>query len=270
MPQRPPAPPEGQDQGLERYVIPNLRNACRILRLLGSRRGGLKAAEIARQLQIPVSTTLRIMATLTLEGVVQRSDWRFELGPVLIHLGNATLAGSEIRAMAIPVLQQLTLDTMETSHLALPSGNCAVIAAVQDSPHPLRAASGPGFMADLHCSATGKVFLSYAPADRMDLLLTRQALQRRTPNTMTTQSALRREAALIRRRGYSLDNEEYHLGVRCLAAPVFGPDGSVVAAVGITASTVRFPRSAVDRMAPPVLAAAAALSARLGFGGATL
>ena len=54
----------GANASLERYVIPNLRNACRVLKLLRSHPGGLKASDIARILGIPVTTTMRITATL--------------------------------------------------------------------------------------------------------------------------------------------------------------------------------------------------------------
>jgi DNA-binding IclR family transcriptional regulator len=249
----------------ERYVIPNLRNACRILKVLGREPNGLKAADLARVLDIPVTSTLRIMATLHLEGFVRKNNGRFELGPVLIQLGDASLAGTEIRELAIPVLARLTADTDETSHLAIPCDDRALIVAVQDSPHPLRAASRPGFLAELYCSSTGKVFLSYLYRDRLGELLAASRPQARTPHTLTTQSALKPDLDATRQRGYSLDNEEFNPGVRCLAAPVFSSDGTVVAAVGITAATVRFPKARIPEMAARVQAAARELSGLIGF-----
>lgn len=246
-------------------MIPNLRNACRILKLLAREPDGLKAADLARKLKIPVTSTLRIMATLHLEGLVRKDNGRFELGPVLIQLGNASLAGTEIRELALPVLERLTADTDETSHLAIPCDNRALIVAVQDSPHPLRAASRPGFLADLHCSSTGKVFLSYLHADHIAEVLAENPPRARTANTLRTISALENEAQLTRERGYSLDNEEFHLGVRCLAAPVFGPDRKVVAAIGITAATVRFTTARIPEIAARVQAAARELSGLIGF-----
>ena len=248
----------------ERYVIPNLRNACRILKLLGGHPDGLKAAELARELDIPVTTTLRIMTTLHLEGLARKNEGRYELGSVLIQLGTAAMAGAEIRDLAQPVLQRLTAATDETSHLAVPCDDRALIVAVQDSPHPLRAASRPGYPAELHCSSTGKVFLAFLHGDRIAEAVPAGSLVARTPHTITSLAKLRREAALIRERGFSLDNEEYHAGVRCLAAPVFGPGAEVVAAIGITASVVRFPPARVDEMAAKVRGAAADLSALLG------
>lgn len=250
---------------LERYVIPNLRNASRIMKLLAETPDGAKAADIARTLRIPVTTTLRIMATLQLEGFARKVEGRFELGPVLIQLGNASLAGTEIRTAALPVLEKLTGQIDETSHLAIPCDNRSLIVAVQDSPHPLRAASRPGFLAELYCSSTGKCLLAFLHYSRLDELIGRTPLPRRTPHTLSTPAEIRREIELVRKRGYSVDDEEYHLGVRCLAAPVHGSDGTVVAAIGITAATVRFPRERIPEMAVAVRAAAAALSLLLGY-----
>ena len=257
--------PVDDGNSLERYVIPNLRNACWIMKLLAQHPDGLKAAEIARTLKIPVTTTLRIMATLQLEGYVRKMDGRFELGPVLIHLGNTSLAGTEIRAAALPVLQELTARTDETSHLAVPCDDHSLIVAVQDSPHPLRAASRPGFLAELHCSSTGKSFLAFLHPHRLAELYTGARLPKRTPHTLTTFSEIRRECDLTRKRGYSLDDEEFNLGVRCLAAPVYGSDGTVVAAIGITAATVRFPEKRIPEMSAKVRTVAAELSRLLGY-----
>lgn len=252
---------------LERYVIPNLRNACRIMKLLAQHPDGCKAADIARTLRIPVTTTLRIMATLQLEGYARKVEGRFELGPVLIHLGNASLAGTEIRTAALPVLQDLTNRTDETSHLAVPCDDRALIVAVHDSSHPLRAASRPGFLADLHCSSTGKSFLAFLHRPRLDTLYAKARPDKRTPHTLVTLPEIRREADLTAKRGYSLDDEEFNLGVRCLAAPVFSSDGVCVAAIGITAATVRFTRERIPEIAAIVTQSAAELSRLIGFHG---
>lgn len=259
-------PPLAADPaGNERYVIPNLRNACRILKLLGRHPNGLKAADLARDLKIPVTTTLRIMTTLGLEELARKVEGRYELGPVLIQLGNAALAGTEIRELALPMLQRLTDDTDETSHLAIPCDDRALIVAVQDSPHPLRAASRPGFLAELHCSSTGKIFLAFLHRTRIAELVTASPPTPRTPLTLTRLADIKKEAELTRKRGFSLDNEEFNPGVRCLAAPVFASDGIVVAAIGITAAAVRFPEKRIPEMSAKVRAVAGELSRRMGY-----
>lgn len=263
---RTPASFSKDQAALERYVIPNLRNACRVLKALGSKPEGYKAADLARDLKIPVTSTLRIMATLQLEGMVRKVESRFELGPVLIHLGNASLAGTEIRETALPILQKLTTATDETSHLAIPCDDSSLIVAVQDSPHPLRAASRPGYLAELHCSSTGKIFLAFLHQARLTELLKASPLTRRTTHSLTRIPEIKREIELTRERGWSLDNEEYHAGVRCLAAPVFSSVNTVVAAIGITAAAVRFTPERIPEMAQKVTAAAAEVSRLLGHG----
>ena len=264
---RPAAARTDDDSALERYVIPNLRNACRIMKLLAQQPDGLKAAEIARTLKIPVTTTLRIMATLQLEGYARKMDTRFELGPVLIHLGDASLAGTEIRTAALPVLSQLTQRTDETSHLAVPCDDHALIVAVQDSPHPLRAASRPGALTELHCSSTGKTFLAFLHAQRLEEFYGKERVTKRTAHTQDTLAEIKREATLTRKRGFSLDDEEFNLGVRCCAAPVYSSDGTVVAALGITAATVRFTRERIPELGAIVMESAAELSRRMGYHG---
>jgi DNA-binding IclR family transcriptional regulator len=267
VPSTPPPPPVVPGTSQERYVIPNLRNACRILKLLGSSPDGFKIADIGRTLDIPVTTTLRIMTTLHLEGLVRKRGSLYELGPVLIQLGNASLAGTEIRSAALPVLEALTARTDETAHLAIPCDNRSLIVAVQDSPHPLRAASRPGFLAELHCSSTGKTLLAFMHYQRLGEFYGNGTSRpvKRTPHTLTTLGEIKREIELTRKRGYSLDDEEFAPGIRCVAAPVFASDGTVAAAIGITASTVRFTRERVPEMAGKVQAAAAELSRLLGY-----
>lgn len=256
------------DPSTERYVIPNLRNACRILKLLGRSTDGYKVADIARELKIPVTTTLRIMSTLSLEGLARKVDTRYELGPVLIQLGNAALSGTEIRELAQPVLLKLTQATDETAHLAIPCDDRSLIVAVQDSPHPLRAASRPGFLAELHCSSTGKTFLSFLYRERLAQLYPAGVkLTKRTPHTRATLAEIRREVEATRKRGYSLDDEEFNPGVRCVAAPVYASDGKVTAAIGITAATVRFTKERIPEMAAHVMNAARELSEHLGYHG---
>lgn len=254
----------GPNASLERYVIPNLRNACRVLKLLRGHPGGLKAADLARSLGIPVTTTMRITATLQIEGLVQKNDGRYWLGPVLIHLGNAALAGTDIRKIALPVLQNLTVETDETSHLAIPCNDRSLIIAVQDSPHPLRAVAAAGFMTDLHCSSTGKIFLAYLHGKRFAEFHAMEAPCRHTANTLTKRAELEREISVIRRQGYSVDDEECHVGVRCVAAPIFSSSGAVVAAIGITAAATRLPERQVPAMAAKVRAAALEVSQLLG------
>jgi IclR family acetate operon transcriptional repressor len=120
-------------------------------------------------------------------------------------------------------------------------------------------------LAELHCSSTGKTFLSFLHHARIEEIITRFPPIKRTAHTQTTAAEIRRETELTRKRGFSLDDEEFNLGVRCLAVPVFSADGTCVAAIGITAATVRFPKERIPQMAADVKAAAGELSRLIGY-----
>lgn len=248
---------------MEKYLIPNLRNACQLLKAIAQGENK-RVADLARVLDIPATSALRIVRTLELEGFVRKDRGDLRLGPSLIYLGTAALGDIEIRREAMPVLQTLASATDETAHVAVPCDGRSLIVAVCDSPHPLRAASRPGAITDLHCSSTGKVFLAFLHYEELDEVISRRPLAKRTANTITSIGVLRKEIEAIRQRGYSIDNEEIHTGVRCLAAPVTGADGKVAAAIGITAAAARFSPKRNQAIAEHVLAAAADLSQRLG------
>lgn len=248
----------------QKYLIPNLRNACRVLKLMGQNNRGYKIAEIAKPLGIPSTSALRIASTLMVEGFLRKENGLFFLGPVLIHLGSCTMAGTELRDLAQPILQQLSRTTDETAHLALPCDDRSLIVSVCDSPHPLRAASSPGTLTDLYTSSTGKVFLGFLHRDRIGEIIARHTPPKRTIKSLTTLEELEAEADRVLATGFGVDDEEFTGGVRCLAAPIYGSDGKVVAAIGITAAGVRFTAARIPEIALHVKASASAISNQLG------
>ena len=74
-------------------------------------------------------------------------------------------------------------------------------------------------------------------------------LQSYTPRTIHTLSELARDCREIKARGYASDNGEFMEGVRCLAAPIRGKDGAVIASIGISAPITRFPTERQEEFA---------------------
>ena len=232
------------------YIIPNLKNACRILEFLGHSARALTCLEISRALSLPRTSVMRIMETLASERFVKKEEGKYSIGGALANLGDSSLAQMNLLNIAEPYLAKLTGITGETSHLAL----------------PLHAASRAGAVVDMYCSGTGKVLLAWLAKNDASFLK-KVRLERRTANTITNKEILQKELALTLRRGYAIDNEEYHIGVRCLAVPVYDKLGGVVGALGITAPAVRFDRRSNARMYEIVNAVALELSKRLGYSG---
>ncbi len=106
--------------------------------------------------------------------------------------------------------------------------------------------------------------LAYASDDAREDLLNRIKFTKRTERTHTSKESLIKEFDEIRRRGYAIDNVEYHDHVRCLGVPVFNAMGQVAGVIGVTAARSRFPKSRIPELAKQAIAAAKQLSTQLG------
>lgn len=247
------------------YVIPNLVNAGRVLKLLASE-PGLTVLQISRALRVPRTTVIRIASSLVREGLLE-ADARhgYSLGPALIYLGMRAMAGVDLAGLAKPLLKRLATKTGETAHLAMLSDEKSLLLEVCQSPLPIRAGAPAGTLADLYCSATGKIFLAWNFEDALPQFFERAHPVSRTQRTITTVERMTKEIALIRRRGYAVDEEEVYDGIRCAAVPIFNSRGHVYLALGITGVIGRFTRSRIPECVAQLKAAATALSDSLGY-----
>ncbi len=245
------------------YTIPNLKNACRILVHLKGQGRALNVSEISKGMRIPRTTARRIAETLSAQNFMTKEDGKYALGPELISLGECACARVSVADSAVKHLARLTQLTGETSHIGVYAGSKVLIARVCESPLPLYATSRAGAIVQMYCSGTGKVLLANMFNEDAGAI-SKIKLERRTEHTISSREELAKELKLTQKRGYALDNEEFHPGVRCLAAPVFDKTGAVVAALGITAPASRFEKKHIPAMAKTVQKIAEELSRELG------
>lgn len=252
--------------GMNKYHIPNLDKACRVIELVADAPEGCTLKEISTSLDIPRTTALRIVETLQRRAFLTKNEGgAFAPGTTLVHLGVQALDRLDIRGFARPVLNGLSNETGESSHIAILNGNQSLLVEVCDSPHPVRIASRPGTLVDLHCSSTGKVFLAFSIPEPGRFCKALDLAQH-TKNTSTSVEAVLADIEVTRKQGYALDEEEYVLGARCIAAPILNAFGKTIAAVGITASTSTLTKARISRVSSLIIDAATEISNRMGFG----
>jgi IclR family acetate operon transcriptional repressor len=116
----------------------------------------------------------------------------------------------------------------------------------------------------MYSTALGKAMLAFGPPDWLSETLER-GLAARTAHTIVSADALESDLATIRSRGYSLDNEENELGVRCVGAPVLDFTRSVIAAISLSGPTDRMDRKRSAELGPVVREAAGLISQRMGY-----
>jgi IclR family transcriptional regulator, KDG regulon repressor len=182
----------------------------------------------------------------------------------LFELGSTVLESRGMWEEIDPIVERLARDTEETVHLAvLDEGRMVYIRKIE-STKTLRVSmrSKVGHSAPLHCTGVGKCLLAFAPVDVQQSVL-RAPMERFTKDTITDVETLRAEFEAARRDGFALDNQEHNEGVRCVAAPVFGPGRRSVAAISVSGPTVRITDERVPELLSRVREAAEAISERL-------
>lgn len=222
--------------------VPAVERALAILEALDRSRNGLSMAELSRRLSIPRSSAHALAITLERCGYVTRdiSLRKCRISNKAYMLGRESIQAERIAAAALLPMQRLSSKTMLTSHLAMLEHNQAAYIQKAQAPGMFHVDTFVGKRTNLHCTAVGKVLLSYAPDDVRSSLLERRTYARYTPNTITTANMLREELARVSTAGFALDNEEEELGICCLAVPVFRAGGEVVAALSLSGASQHF------------------------------
>ncbi len=246
---------------------PALERGLAVLELLARRRAPMRAADLADALGAPRNSLGRVLQVLADRGYLDRDavDRTFALAPKLLALGSATACEEDLLEAARDAVRDLRDATGEMAQLNVRLGAEGVVLDVAASRHPVRMTVDPGTRFTLHDAAGGKALLAWLPDAERKRLLARLPLARRTPRTIVSRDALRRELEAVRRRGYALDRAECVEGIRCVGAPVFDRRGGCVAALVVTGPSMRIPESRFPELARQALAQADRVSRRLGW-----
>ncbi|MFI6284614.1 IclR family transcriptional regulator [Streptomyces sp. NPDC051018] len=248
----------------------SLRRALAILLHLGEGggSGGATLTELTAALSMNKSTVLRLLAPLCEVRLVEQDSrtGRYRLGSRTAQLGHVYLDRLDLRETAHDVLERLTADTGETSCLVIADLPDVVSVDKVDSPRSVRMHAPIGSRRPAYSTGVGKALLAHAGADAVNAALA-HGLPRRTPHTLTTPEALHADLAVIRSRGYAVDDLENEPDIRCVAAPVFDHTGAAVCAVSVSGPAARVTAERVPVLGPLVSAAAADISLRLGAAG---
>jgi IclR family acetate operon transcriptional repressor len=212
----------------------------------------LGITEIARRLGLYPSTAHRIVRALATAGYLDQNPKteQYYLGRSAVLLGQVAQRAVGLDRVT-PLLEDLAARTGESVNFVVLDGDAGVVALRIDTHQALRFDQPVGTRVGLSCSASGKALLAFH-ADREAAIKRLGRLERHTEFTITNRDALERELGSIRERGYSLDEQETQLGVRCIAVPVLGPSGHAHAAIAVQIPTVRMPREKLPELAPAV------------------
>jgi DNA-binding IclR family transcriptional regulator len=247
-------------------LISSLQNGLGALDMFSRDHTVVTVGEIAKHLGLHKSSASRIAATLVALGYlrVAPKSSGFHLGGKLARLGSIAITDTSLTNVAEPIMQTLAESTGETCHLGVLEASDAVTVALIDGSFSLRLHSWVGKRSPAHLTSMGKVLLAGLSDRALDLLYPNEELEAPTPYSISTKSALKGQLAKIRMNGYALDNEELEIGLRCVAAPIYGHDQRVIASLTIAGSASRIQLSSIGNYIEKVQSAADRMSRELG------
>jgi DNA-binding IclR family transcriptional regulator len=250
--------------------IQSLKRASSILDAVARRPEGVSLAQISAEVGLRNSTAFHLIQTLVNLGFLTQlaESRRYRIGIRLFTLAAGALDETALLGLATPILERLSAETGQASHLAVRARHDIVVIARTAASGLLQLAGHPGATRPAHATAIGKMLLSAMPPQEFERLLETLPLPAFTPKTLTDRQSLREEIAVIRATGIAHDNCELDADVRCIAVPVYDFAGRCAAAMGLSGPVWRLTPEAVEEKARLLRTAAADLSAQLGAGAA--
>jgi len=240
---RPPAPrrPAAPEHRRDAISTATMRTFA-ILDFVAQAPAAVEVSSVIETLALPKATAYRLVDGLVSSGYLAREPVRKRLtvGSRLTDIAFATLRASMRDSSRHALLRRLAHQVNETCNIGvILNGEIVYLDRVESEHWPLRLHFTAGSRVPLHCSAIGKLHLALLPARRRQRLLQSLELKRFTNSTITERSRLEAELRQIRKERVSFDREEYLAGVVCVAVPVIGRNGEMLAAIAIQAPEAR-------------------------------
>jgi len=193
----------------------------------------LTLTQIAQATGLAASTTHRIVAELTKEGLLERMpDREYRLGVRLWEYASRTPGAVGLREIARPWLAGVHQRVRQHTQLGVRAGTDVLFIERMSAHGAVVNATLIGGRIPLHASASGIVLLTGAP-DETIAQAAQPPMRRYTEHTIQDLRSLREAVRRARADGFSVTEGHIHLESRGIAVPVRGPDGSVYAALGV-------------------------------------
>ena len=245
--------------------VPAARQAVAILSFLATRPGPVGATTIARELDLPRSTTYHLLAELlAADFIVHLPEERaYGLGVAAFEIGSAFLRHDPLERLARPLLVRLVEQTSQTAQLGILQGSETVYLLKEQPRSPLTLVTDIGVRLPAHLTASGRAMLAHLPAAQVRALFpSASSFSTRTGSGPSSLRELRETIRLEKQQGYAEEHGLVTAGYASVAACVFDHGSRPTAAVALTFSSDVEPDRR-SRLGAAVVAAADALTARI-------
>lgn len=248
--------------------VQSVDRALFILDTLSEYPKGLGVGELSEKTQLHKSTAHRLLATLVDQGYVKQNEQsNYQLTFKLFQLGSRMLEELDVLEVARPYLNKIMEKINEVVHLVVLEDDSIVYVDKVESDETIRMHSRIGIRKPLYCTAVGKAILSTMEPKEVGEIWEKSDIKKLTQYTITDLDKMHEELELIRQKGYSTDEQENEIGVRCIAIPLLDYTKKAWGAISVSGPVERMTDEALDNIIPVLLPIAEKISSELGYSG---
>ncbi|GAA2094457.1 MULTISPECIES: IclR family transcriptional regulator [Brevibacterium] len=211
-----------------------LERALDVLECVGESRQPMSLTQISRSTGLHVATTQRLIRTLVRRDYLTASTLGYSLGPRVLAHAHSFVLQDRLTRVSQKVLTDLTAATSLTSSVFVRSGGERILIARVEAPDPLSYYFPVGQKLPLRVGG-GKVLLAYLDEEDRGELLAAEEDTVLADGRMQTVEQLERDLESVRADGYFISTSERHTGTVSITAPVWGPEGELLAAINLVA-----------------------------------
>ncbi len=257
--------PKAFNDKTDQNTVQALDRAIGLLELLAAN-SGMTLSSLAEVADQPVASVYRALVTLQLHGMVEMEgpNQLWHIGGGAFRVGSAFLRRTKVVERSRQPMEMLMRETGETANLGVEVADEVLFLAQVETHQVIRAFFPPGTKGPMHVSGIGKALLAWYSPARIEGVIARHGLARFTDRSLATVEALAENLALIRRRGFAIDDQERAEGMRCIAAPIFNGLGEPIAAISVSGPAFRLPSSDDERIGSLVRLAADKVTEAIG------
>lgn len=254
-----------------KYIMSSLDNALMLIEVLAEHKAST-LTDLHSYTGFSRSSLFKMLYTLSNRGFVTKSDdSKYSLSTKFMHFGSAVLSSIDLYDLAGKYLKQLCRDINETTHMAVLTDDYKSILFMaketsqrQNANMNVRMDSSIGRILPAHCTSLGKSILSLLPEKKIDEIYEDYDFSVLSVGTISSLSELKDDLALIRQRGYSIDDEEFEEGLYCIGCSVLDANGHGIAAISISGPKSRMKENE-SQYAGKVKSVADTISREMGY-----
>lgn len=222
-----------------RDLIAGLQKGLALMQLFSEEQPRLSVPQAAKQSGLTPSAARRFLLTLVHEGFAETDGRQYWLTAKALRIGQAYVDSAQMPRMLRPVVEQVARTTQEHVAVGLRDGDEIVHVVRSRYSHIASLSIRPGSRTPLYCAASGRIWLAQLDKEELADYFARVPRRQLTPFTRTDEAAIRAELALVAAQGYALVDQEFEVGMRVLAVPLYGRGGRLQATLSITTHASR-------------------------------